>query len=502
MRNRFTLLSGMLLAFLLGIGLASTSVPDVVWDLVLDLRTAFKRYQLHTGASSTAFLMVAGFLLGQGLFLLLRQLWVDVLRQARARSLEVDAAVDAATLLPARFILRRYLEQAVEGAIATSSTTHVSLALFRVRGLDQLNRRGGFGQGTALLRALAAEVKDAAISRALVGWSRRRAVRRLTPWRLLHDAPLPPRCPARLQGDVLALAMRAQDARDAYLLASQLCRLLHERARAEAGVSVVGAIAIRTQGARYAHLLQGALAALDHSAAPGQVVVAHNPRDSTATVLQEYPDVQRVDLPFDEAGDHQEGERPPGADADAAGPSRWWPFLRGWGLGLACVAAAPLVLVLGRGELTPEVAYPWPDTLTEINRLGASGLKPVKLQRSAARALLSERWSVERARVVQLHQGESGQAQVQLALRNSSDAPRHLSMYDVRAIDANGQQLEVDPRASLQLARPLGSQRIAPGEAWTGWLIFHRGPAPIVALLISPSRRVRLYLPLQAPPAG
>jgi len=489
-------LLGLLAAFALGLALAVGSGPDIAEDLWRDLQVSWYRYRLTSGSSGAIYIMVAGFLLGQGLFLTGRQLWRGVLRTMRGHFAMLDAARDLATGLPSKFALRSFIDRTIGWARSDPSTRHVSLGLVRLRGLGRVNKLAGVLRGTELLRTLAREVLEAAIPPTVTGLRRLWARLRLGPRVILFSSSPPSRCPARWSGSTFAIGFRGVDARKAYFVVRDLTTALQEIARSaypKSELTARGALAILGGKAVASDLAQGVETALG-AAKDGSVVVAHEAADGSAAMLEEFKDLQHVPLTVDSstAEVHEEEERP-SVGAIVAG------WLRGWGIALACLGAVPLVLMIGDKGGEPATIFPWPDNLKEVPTYDSKGVSSVRLLRSSARPLSDGTWQVEEAQAVQLEptaaHASAGIVQVRLTISNRSSSAQHLTMFDITVLDDQGRQIRAEPKYSLRYEQPLGARTLGPGERWSGWLSFRRRDATIKALVVQPRRGSRLYLP-------
>ena len=153
MRRRLVMLLGLVVAFGLGLGLAAGPAPDALQDLWNQLLVAWYGYKLRAGSGGTFYVMLGGFFLGQGVFLAARQLWRGPLRLARSRFSELDAACDPTTGLPSRYGLQGYVERNLRWTLDDPSTRHVSFALLRIDGIEELNARSCTLAGTEVLHA-------------------------------------------------------------------------------------------------------------------------------------------------------------------------------------------------------------------------------------------------------------------------------------------------------------------------------------------------------------
>ncbi len=500
MRRRLLFLTLLLGAFLLGAGLASGPLLDALEDLWHDAQVAWYQYRLSAGSAGTIYVMIAGFLLGQGLFLAARQLWRGLLRGVRARLADLDAARDLTTGIPSRYALQRFLEKNLRWSKGDPSTRQVALALFRVEGLEQLNESGGTLRGTELLQALARGVHDAGVPLSVGGIARVVARLRLRPRLILFASTPPSRCPARVGGASFALGFRGVDARKSFVvtrdLAAELQAIASER-EPKAKLVVKGALVLASAGATVEELERAGEAALAKVARAGGVAAAHEAGEGAAAMLDEFKELERVEVSFARAS----AGAPPLEDRPRKLGDHVVAWVKGWGPALGCLAAAPILLgVTSRGGEVKR-SYPWPESLKALPIVDATGARTVPISRTRAQPLSDGIWSVEEALVVQVEPESQTPAQagvqVRLTIANRTTRARHLSMFDVLAVDGEGRRLLAHPKASLSFDGALGARAIEPGAKWTGWLQFTRRGSGVRGLILQPSRESRLYLPLQ-----
>lgn len=500
MRRRLSFLLLLAGAFLLGAGLASGPLLDALEDLGNDAQVAWYSYRMSAGSAGTIYVMIAGFLLGQGLFLAARQLWRGLLRGVRARLADLDAARDPTTGIPSRYALQRFLEKNLRWCKGDPSTRQVALAVFRVEGLDALNESKGTLRGTELLQALGRAVHDAGVPLSVSGLARVVARARLRPRLILFAGTPPSRCPARVGGASFALGFRGVDARKAFVvtrdLAAELQAIAAER-EPKAKLAVKGALVLASAGATVAELERAGEAALARVAAQGGVAAAHEAGEGAAAMLDEFKELERVEVSFVRAS----AGAPPLEDRPRKLGDLALAWLKGWGPALGCLAAAPILLGVTSRAGETKTAYPWPESLKALPVVDATGARTVPLVRTRAQPLSDGVWAVEEALAVQVEPDSQTPSQtvvqVKLTVVNRTTRPRHLSQFDVLAVDGEGRRLSPHPKASLLFADPLGARTIEPGAKWSGWLQFVRKGSGVRGLILQPSRESRLYLPLQ-----
>ncbi|HEY5956597.1 MAG TPA: hypothetical protein VIV60_08595, partial [Polyangiaceae bacterium] len=151
-----------LLAFICGFVAGNGPYADWANDLVNMLRMGWGVQRVARGPGGTVPLLLAGFLLGQGLFLIGRVAATRI-GPARARRLERLLEWDAAMQLASRFGLQRYLSHCFRWAADDPTARTQCLAIFKIHNLADLNGRFGSETVTALLRRAATEVRAAAL---------------------------------------------------------------------------------------------------------------------------------------------------------------------------------------------------------------------------------------------------------------------------------------------------------------------------------------------------
>ena len=502
MRRRILIFLALIICLLTGAILASGPFPDLVQDIWLDILVIWRRYFITSGTSGVVFLMVAGYLCLHGLYLLARNLWRGLFHGLRERAATADAGRDALTGLPSRFALNFYLDRSVEWAREDPATHHVSVALFKLTGLEQVNQLGGTMRGDELLRGVSEMVHEAAVSRALLGFSRLYTRLLLRPASILFGSPMPARCPVRFAGSTFAMGMSGQDPRDAFIYVGELLTLWRENLKKlepEVEVSVVGSLALRTPGTTTEELLEGARQALTAAELSGEVVVALNMTEGgSAPMVKEFQNVQRVDIPAHP--DRSESEE---ILTKKPKKPRWsqriWPAVKTWGITVVCFAVAPALVVFGQGEGEQISTPPWPATVHSVPVVGASGVKQIALLRGTA-GPTSDGVLQVKATIVQMDTNtpfsavSPNIAQVKVEITNLSGSHQHLNMFDISAIDRKDRKLSVDSSNTLRFANPLDYRTLPPEGKWTAWLRFFQHDTPIRALVIEPSRHSRLYL--------
>ncbi len=502
MRRRILIFLALIACFFTGLILASGAFPDLARDQYLDLLVTWKRYHITSGTSGIVFIMLAGYLCLHGVYLLGRNLWRGLFYGVRERVATSDAGRDLLTGLPSRFALNIYLDRSIEWAKEDPSTHHVSVGLFKVVGLGNINKVGGTMRGNEIMRALGQMVHEAAFSRALLGLARWYTRVTLRPSSILFGSPMPARCPVRFAGSTFAMGMSGQDHRDAYVYVGELIKMWNtalEKLEPEVELTVVGALAMRTPLTTTEELLEGARQALSQAERTGEMVVALNLTEGgSAPMVKEFHDVPRVDLPAHQ--DHPEGEeilakkpKKPGLNA------RLWASAKVWGPMAGCFLVAALLMIIGHSEGKSARVHPWPAGVRSVPLVGVSGVKHIKLIRATA-GPSSDGVLRASASIAQMDTSSAAStvspniAQVKVEISNRSGSSVHLNMHDIWAIDRKDRRIKVDAANTLRFATPLDYKTLAPGESWTAWMRFFQRDTPIKSLVIEPSPHSKLFL--------
>ena len=243
-RLRQTLL--LLLAFAVGYVLGSGPFSEWVTDVWNMIGVEWRDARSARGPNGSFPLLIAGFLLGQGLYLLIRRM-IGRIGPYRAKKIEHLAAWDPSLQIPRRFGLHRYLEHCAKWSAEDPSARTQSLSLFKIRGLGALNEELGTAVATRLLQRISAEIRLASLpdaSTPLAHWRLRHFPRPLIP----SGRGMPyPRYPARWSGSTFALAFRELDAVRAISVSRDLAAWIQSELEAlscKSEVSLVAGIAV------------------------------------------------------------------------------------------------------------------------------------------------------------------------------------------------------------------------------------------------------------------
>lgn len=481
-----------------GVGYALGGSPFGNWLLdcwhMLQVRWLIER-TTRSGAGAVP-LLVAGFLLGQGLYLLVRRIIGDF-ETARARSAERVAEWEPALQLATRFGLHRYLGQCVAWAAEDPTARTQCLALFKLKGLGSLNDRLGTLATTRLLQRVAMAARQAAVPVPAPYIQRWLAqyFPRPTSVKLNHTPA--PRYAARWSGATFAIAFRELDAIQAVSVARDLASFIqHELAEFEDAVqlTVSAGIAVGIPGASARGLVKAAVAALEHCP-PEQsnalVTAVHDPSDVRT------PNLQQMSGVFAHGSSME--RRDPNADAlDAPAPTNTQAidWARRWGPSLGCILAALVILIVSAPASAIKVgSYPWPDTLDGVQVYDERGSRTVPLVRTQLAPVSALGWTLSDVMIVQPTPGEAAVNLVEIRVRitNGTPASRYVSALNFSVTDANKKTLSLAPQQMLRMSQGITGKWLKPGETWSGWLRTTR-TAPITELVFEPGSGIRLIL--------
>ena len=240
----------LLLAASVGYELGRGPFAEWVADVYNEFRVIWAAERISRGHNGTLPLLIAGFLIGQGLFLTLR----TVVRQIgpwQAIRTERVAAWDASLKLATRFGLHQYLEHCGRWAIEDPTARTQCLALFKIRGLGVLNEISGTLATTELLQQISAELRAASLPDS-ASYVKRWQTHHLPRAVVAGASGVPaPRYPARWSGATFALAFRELDAVQAVAIARDLCNWIRKELNVFAGesrLSLCAAVAVGGPG--------------------------------------------------------------------------------------------------------------------------------------------------------------------------------------------------------------------------------------------------------------
>jgi GGDEF domain-containing protein len=491
MLSRLRQAVGPIVAFAIGYLLGGGPVALFLHDLFKMLGVEWSRYQAAGGAGGNFPILIAGFFLGQGLFLLARGV-IKALAPARVRYVEEVASWEPGLLLASRFGVQRYLAGCVKWANEDPSARTQSLVFFRIRGLAKLNEALGTLAVTNLLRQIAGELRAAALPDAASKLSR--VLAKYAPRRVaIRVGRIPAsRCAARWSGAVFALAFRELQPHEVIAVAQDLAAWIRGELAAlgdeSSGLSVgIGIGSPRGSARDVAGAAHAALAAVDGDT----TTVAHDPGDARSGILSQIPHVHHIE--FSMSAEDAYGLPPSAAETTFRELMLVW--LKRWGPAFGCLAVTPLVLMIRspRGPLGPAY-FPWPDQLKEVPLLGESGASQVKLVRTMLSVASSASWTLSNGKLVQPEAGSQllRACQVRLTVANVSNSPRYVSGADFWLRDSAGREGRVEMQRQVRLAEGLSGKWLAPGESWSGWLVHTRGDAPVTGVVFRPDSVTRV----------
>jgi GGDEF domain-containing protein len=481
--NRLRRFGWFLLALGIGYALASGVVTETLTDLYHMVAMALNAYRLRAGSGGTVWLLVAGFLLGQGIVLMMRRLVLTLLPKT-ILWMEDDAAWDPALLLATRFGLQQYLRGSVEWAAQTSPESTQSIALLKISGLGRLNDGRGTRVATELLHDIAAQVRLAALPSTASRLSSLLTQHLPRRYRL-HTTP-EPRCAARWSGSTFALAFRGMEVNQAMGIVRELAAgIRSDLAELDEGLELRVAFAMGPVGTSARAVLGAASAAIEAADAKA-ITVAVDPKDGRVPLLATVQDVRTLETEMERSLlDSREKVAPEASGLRAT--------LRAWGPVVACFGGVPIVMALGGGSGEIEKVYPWPPDLTTLPSVNASGTSMVRIVRQDLPGVSSADWEISGS----MTQAEPGQHRIlgvefHLAVTNRSKSGQYVSVYDFTALDASGKELEFVPRRVMRMPEPLDAKWLQPGETWSGWLSINRKEEPVRGIVFRPDRRTQL----------
>jgi GGDEF domain-containing protein len=487
LRQGLWLAIGMSIGYVIGTGPFSEWVHDLLH--MLDILWLAER--ASRGSSGILPLLVAGYLIGQGLFLLGRRI-VDVFSRRRTRTVDDLAAWDPALRVASRFGLERYLRHCGTWAEQEPANRTQSLALFRVQGLGRVNESEGTLAVTRLLQTIAAELRDASLPD---------AASRLSYW-FVRYAPRPivasgkgvpfPRLAARWSGSTFALAFRELDAHRVIAIAQELANWIRSELSTIGSPETPTLRAGLVLGPPHA-TVEGLLSVASQSladATESRLTVIHGPADARATHDSPIRDVEYREYPI-----HL--NQPTGA-ALAPTPTlrtRAMAWFRSWGPATSCLAAAVLLLQLtGSSAPVQPNSFPWPAQLTELQLVEPSGSKTIRLLRQTLPAQSAGGWTLSDVSMVQGNpeDGRLDVCQFHVRVTNDSSRTYYLSAHDFAAIDSKRRLLPFEPRQMVKFSQGLAGRWMGPGETFDGWLRISPRGDRCLGLQFQPDRFTRI----------
>jgi GGDEF domain-containing protein len=488
----FTILVAVSVGFALGSGPLGDWIPDF-WNFICITWLTIRAARESSGSFT---LLIAGFLIGQGLYLALQHAIRDF-RTRRIRTVEAVAAWDPALQIATRFGLHRYLEQCARWASEDPTNRTPSLALFKIRGLGNLNERRGTLEATRLLKRIAAELRSAAIPDGTPHIGNWLAMYFPRPLYFVTGSTPKARLASRWSGGTFALAFRQLDAVQAVSVTRDVAAWIEAEFATldrnnEPKLSLISGIAIGCSNVTPRSLTAAAFSSLDSSRDESLVTVAHDPSDLRAETIAKMSDVRHVGIAMNA----------PESDATASTSEATFQhlivaFSKKWGIAIGCIAVAFAVLQLGAGHgSVPASYFAWPDSLNEVPIVDNSGAHVVHLQRTNLAPQSGPNFSITGAQIVQgmPTDGALAQCQVQIELTNTSDHSYFVSVYDFRVFDTDRRQFSVEPSRMVRVSRGLVGRWLKPQESLSGVIILKRRDAPIAEVVFQPDRYTRLVL--------
>lgn len=497
MFRRLRLSLWFLFAATVGYLVGSGPFADWVEDVYHMVELAWRNERLSRGSNGALPMLVAGYLIGQGIYLAIRQ-YIRRIGPAKVRNSERTAAWDPSLHIGTRFGLHRYLEQCVRWAAEDPTARTHSLALFKLRGLGELNEKCGTYPTTQLLQRIATDLRLAAVPDSIS--KIRRVFARYFP------RPIEPqlsglaaaRYPARWSGGTFALAFRELDAVQAVGMAREVATWIAGELNELSTSSkprLSAAIAIGIPNVTARGLTKAAVQALDKQT-DSAIVVVHDPADVRADIVAQMSDVDRMSIAMD--------RREPEIGTELAGTgvrAQFMLWLRSWGPAVGCMVGALLWLQVTGGRAAA-LALPraWPDNLTEVQVVTPSGARTVHLVRQMFVGQSSAGWTID-GFIVQGNPAEGRYTffQIHVTVTNHTKHPYFVSVDDFLALDSDSRSFQFNPDRMLQFEEGITGRWLGPGESFSGWLAAHRDNAPINRLIFEPTRNSRLVLETSTP---
>lgn len=492
MLRRLRLFIFFVVSAILGYTIGNGPLADWLVDISNLVGVTWNGERVARGPSGTLPLLLAGYLLGQGIYLIVRQ-FISRIEPMRARRVEELAVWDPSVRLGTRFGLHQYLENCTRWAAEDPTTRMQTLALFKICGLGALNEKEGTLVTTQLLQRIAVELRAAALPES-TGYLKRL---------LSHHFPSPfgrmsgklpaPRYPARWSGATFALGFRELDGTQACTIARDIAAWIRTELTVWEGrcdLSLVAAVAVGTAGVHGRGLAAAAANGIT-AGSSNSIAVLVDPADSRSVSIEQMNgvEVRATKMARMNADD--------AASSDGSSTAQHLvPWFRAWGPGLAFVLGALLTMATTRGKATPAGVFPWPENLTELQIVDAKGPKAIRLQRTPLADHATARWRLSNAYVVQGDPASEfyGGCQVNVTITNRSDSSSYVSLFDFEAVDADGGTWQFDPLRIVRLRDGLTGRWLGPSETWSAWLLLVRGHSPITALRFHPDRYTQIEL--------
>ena len=489
LRQLLWLLIAVSAGYVIGSGPSGEWVPGV-WHF---LCISWHKERVSRGSAGAVPLLIAGFFIGQGLYLLIRRIVLNFGVQ-RARRFEAIAAWDRSLQISTRFGLHRYLERCALWAAEDPTNRTPSLALFKIRGLGALNYERGTLVTTRLLRKVATELRLAALPESMSQVAHWMAQYRPRPIPVSAGKPPFPRFPARWSGATFALAFRQLDAVQSASIARDVATWINGEIASLSltnRVTLVAGIAIGCSNVKPSSLVAAAVKSIDRTTPSALITVVHDPEDLRTTSIAQMSDTDVADFTMD--SEDSEGDML--SDSALSLRQRFVSAARNWGAAIGCLTAAVLLLgVTGSKSPVRPVYYSWPDQLREIQIVDASGPRTVRLVRTNLGSQQAGNYALLNVSIVQgdPSDGRLEQCQIDLTIKNNSKNTLYVSVYDFAAIDASQQELAIEPERMVRSDKGITGKWMQPGEEWSGLLLVRRRNNAIKGLSFRPDRFTHL----------
>ena len=484
LRQVALLIIGVFVGYVLGSG------PFVEWvtDVQNQLSILWIKERIAQGSTGPFLLLLAGFLIGQGLFLLAKSS-IRKFGPMLTRRAERLATWDPSLKLATRFGLHQYLQSCTDWAREDPTARTQCLALFKIGGLGALNEKLGTLDTSAMLQQIAGELRVASFpdsATPLRRWLAQHFPKPISP--VSFGVPVP-RYAARWSGAAFALAFRELDAIQAVAIARDLLNWIRKELDSfdESRLSVRGVVVVGIPGVTSRSLTRAAADAVVTDRSLSELRVLCDPADVRANVISQMTDVKHVATAL---ARHDPNDSPIAIQSKA-----WQAWFRAWGAGLGCILVALLILRLPGSSASASPSYfPLPDNVTELPFIDQSGARTVHIIRTKLTDQQSSSWRVTDAIISQSDHGPYPLSQVRLSVTNTSNHTFYVSSFDFNAVDTTGRHISFPPERMLRMAQGISGRWLDPGDTWTGWLMTSRPNAPIASIEFTPDRSTRLSL--------